>query len=144
MEYGEIPRNTSSTPTGIGFAFNADNFVSLTDMYAKAVAAGKAGGKSDPSEWKVKAGKTFIFKLSQKLNTAIGGIYKTVRGKVDTVMTQRGLVPKRDSLRDNLSHTELVRITLAESMAADAIEGGSPFIFACTEAARVVARTQAA
>ena len=218
------------------FDFNGDNFVSLTSMYAKAVDSGKAVGKSDPSEWKTKAGKTFIAKLAQKLNTAVGGIYTSKRGKhgggtwahwqigaayatylddelhmqfnaavramslgdpavvdvllrnataddkrrmlskvtrniftdrikaasitdgmvygqltnvitkgllggkVDDVKSQRGLVSK-DSLRDNLTHTELVRMTLAESMAADAIENGAPLFEACEKAAAVVART---
>lgn len=62
-------------------------------------------------------------------------------GKVDKVMEQRGLVPKKDNLRDNLSHTELVRMTLAESMAADAIEQGVDAAAACMQAAKVVART---
>ncbi|OXE36929.1 MAG: hypothetical protein CGW95_04920, partial [Phenylobacterium zucineum] len=213
--------------TQLAFDFNEDQFVSLTAMYAKAVAVGKAGGKADPGTWKVKSGSTFIKKL-RKLNTPTGSIYKTTRGKnggswahwqigaayatyldedlhmqfnaavramslgdprvvdvllrnasesdtrrmlskvsrhnftdrikaagvtdnkvygqltnvitqsvlgakVDVVKVQRGLTAK-DSLRDNLSMTELARITLAESMAADDMERGIAPMVACTKA----------
>lgn len=60
--------------------------------------------------------------------------------KVPVVLAQRGLAAT-DSLRDNLSHTELVRMTLAESMAADEMEKGVNPLIACERAASVVART---
>lgn len=61
--------------------------------------------------------------------------------KADVAKIQRGL-KAADSLRDNLTHTELVRLTLAESMAADAIEGGADLVQSCERAAAIVARTK--
>ena len=63
-------------------------------------------------------------------------------GKAEAVKVQRGLKPS-DNLRDNLSMTELMRLGLAESMAADAMEAGQSPDAACKSAAAIVARTRA-
>lgn len=227
-----------STGMQLDFDFNDDQFVNITAMYQKAVAAGKADGKRDPRRWKEESGSTFIKKVAEKLNVPKTDIYKSTRGrngatwahwqiaaayatyldeelhmqfnaavramhlgdpkvvdvlmrnaseddkrrmlskvtrsiftdrikaagvtdgmvygqltnvitkgllgdKVPVVLAKRGL-PATASLRDNLSHTELVRLTLAESMAADAMESGINPMAACERAAAVVARTKAA
>jgi hypothetical protein len=60
---------------------DADERISLTDMFAAAQAAGMTEGKVDPREWKRRDGEQFIDFVAKNLNVAERHIYAAKRGK---------------------------------------------------------------